>query len=122
MAGFVRDITAQKKLEEALRQGEMCFRDYTETASDWYWETGPDHRFTVHPERMRQLGTALTTRIGKLRTDFAADVEEEPEKWREHWATLERHEPFRDFVYKIKRVDGSSMIVSTSGKPVSDAA
>jgi len=122
MAGFVRDITAQKKLEEALRKGEMSFRDYTETASDWYWETGPDHRFTVHPERMRQLGTDPATRIGKLRTDFAADVEEEPEKWREHLATLDRHEPFRDFVYKIRRADGSLVTVSTSGKPVFDAA
>ena len=122
MAGFVRDITQQKKLEEALRESERSFRDYTETASDWYWETGPDHRFTVHPERLRALGLDPTPRLGKLRSDFAADVEEEPEKWRQHWAALERREPFRDLVYRIKRPDGLITIVSASGKPVYDAA
>ena len=43
----LRDITSRKRTEEALRESEQRFRDYTETASDWFWESGPDHRFTV---------------------------------------------------------------------------
>ena len=42
----LRDITSRKRTEEALRESEQRFRDYTETASDWFWESGPDHRFT----------------------------------------------------------------------------
>ena len=43
----LRDITSRKQAQEALRESEQRFRDYTETASDWFWESGPDHRFTV---------------------------------------------------------------------------
>jgi PAS domain S-box-containing protein len=34
---------------------------------------------------------------------------------------LERREPFRDFVYKVQRIDGSLGFMSVSGKPVFDA-
>jgi PAS domain S-box-containing protein len=59
--------------------------------------------------------------IGKRRWDVAADFAWEPEKWREHIAALERCEPFRDFVYKVQRIDGSLGFVSASGKPMFDA-
>src|SRR3954451_11872400 len=36
----------QRSATEALRDSEQRFRDYSETASDWFWETGPDHSFT----------------------------------------------------------------------------
>jgi cache domain-containing protein len=32
---------------EALRDSEQRFRDYAASASDWYWETGPEHSFTL---------------------------------------------------------------------------
>ena len=31
---------------ETSRENEDRFRDYVDVASDWFWETGPDHRFT----------------------------------------------------------------------------
>ena len=40
------DIEDRKQAEAALRESEQRFRDYAEIASDWLWETGPDHRFT----------------------------------------------------------------------------
>src|SRR6185369_6681336 len=45
----------------------------------------------------------------------------EPEKWREHFAALEAHKPFRDFRYRTTRGDGSDAWVTTSGKPIFDA-
>jgi len=44
--GRSTDIEDRKRTEEALRESEQRFRDYAETASDWLWETGPDHRVT----------------------------------------------------------------------------
>src|ERR1700737_4578148 len=44
--GSSTDIEDRKRTEEALRESEQRFRDYAETASDWLWETGPDHRVT----------------------------------------------------------------------------
>src|ERR1700739_4453950 len=43
--GSSTDIEDRKRAEEALRESEQRFRDYAETASDWLWETGPNHRF-----------------------------------------------------------------------------
>ncbi|MFI4986075.1 MAG: EAL domain-containing protein [Alphaproteobacteria bacterium] len=121
IAGSVRDITEQKRLEEELRQSGERLRDYAETASDWYWETGPDHRFINHPETIRHTVIDQAARLGKRRSEFAADLEEEPEKWRQHLAALERHEPFRDFVYRVELASGGIHVISTSGKPIFNA-
>ncbi len=104
-----------------LRDSEQRFRDYTETASDWLWATDREHRFTFFSEQSGAFGYDWGKPIGKRRWDVAADFAWEPEKWREHIATLERCEPFRDFVYKVQRIDGSLGFVSASGKPVFDA-
>src|SRR6267378_4187506 len=113
-----REIAERKRAEEALRASEQRFRDYAETASDWLWETGPDHSFTRVSEGHTTLGIDPVGRIGVTRWDFATDVEEEPEKWRLHVATLEAHQPFRGFVYRIAGADGSAVYIATSGKPV----
>jgi PAS domain S-box-containing protein len=104
-----------------LRDSEQRFRDYTETASDWLWATDREHRFTFFSEQSGAFGYDWGKPIGKRRWDVAADVALEPETWREHIAALERCEPFRDFVYKVRRIDGSLGFVSSSGKPVFDA-
>ena len=110
-----------------LRASEQRFRDYAETASDWLWETGPDHAFTRVAEEHPAVAVATTLgipparRIGVTRWDVATDVEEEPEKWRRHIATLEAHQPFRGFVYRTTGADGSVVYIATSGKPVFDA-
>ncbi|MBI1776823.1 MAG: hypothetical protein HYR63_15870 [Proteobacteria bacterium] len=102
----------------ALSVSERRFRDYTKTASDWYWETGPDHRFTGNPEGVAAHGIDPTGWLGKRRWEIAADTHEDPDKWSRHAAMLERREPFRDFVYKIRLMDGSIGYVSSSGNPV----
>ncbi len=121
--GALMDVTAAKRSEDALRDSEQRFRDYTESASDWYWETGPDHRFIAHlvsEQLLSVIGVLPDSRIGMLRWDFARDLEEEPEKWRQHVADLDAHKPFRDFRYKAASRDGSAVYISASGKPLFD--
>jgi PAS domain S-box-containing protein len=122
--GAVTDVTAAKEANQALEDSEQRFRDYAETASDWYWETDCDHRFTRMKdyERLRAMGRLpLTSRIGLTRWEFAKDVESQPEKWEIHRSILDAHQPFRDFVYPAVRFDGSLMYVKVSGKPCFDA-
>ncbi|HTP83989.1 MAG TPA: histidine kinase dimerization/phospho-acceptor domain-containing protein, partial [Alphaproteobacteria bacterium] len=105
---------------DALRQSEQRFRDYASTASDWFWETGPDHRITYLSSSQAAFGAAPETRLGKLRSELAADADLEPDKWRAHLAQLDRHEPFREFLYRTRAADGSVRFVTVSGTPVFD--
>lgn len=118
--GSVTDVTATKEAERRLRESEQRFRDYAETASDWFWETGPDHRVT----QISQHSDTVTTPaglIGLTRWDIAPDADLEPEKWQRHRAALDAHVPFRDLVYRSRDRNGQPIYVRTSGKPVLDA-
>jgi len=118
--GSSTDIEDRKLAEVALREGEQRFRDFAETASDWFWETGPDHLVIRVSEHLNAVGIVPSRLTGVARWDIATDVESEPEKWRLHRATLDAHLPFRDFVYTVKGA-GSPVYVRTSGKPFHDA-
>jgi PAS domain S-box-containing protein len=112
----VLDLTERKCAEQALRQSEGKFRDYAETASDWFWEIGPDYKFTLLTENA--FGSDPADRLG---TACWEHLETEPEKWRLIRETLDSRQPFRDFVYCCKGRNGSPMYVKGSGKPVFDA-
>ena len=117
--GVNLDIEELKCAEQALRESEVKFRDYAESASDWLWEIGPDYKITLLTENA--FGTNATDRIGTAYWDRALDLETEPEKWRLARATLDARKPFRDFVYCSMGGNGSPMYVKASGKPVFDA-
>lgn len=118
--GSVSDITATKEAERRLRESEQRFRDYAETASDWFWETGPDHRVT-HISQHSDTVTTPAGLIGLTRWDIAPDADLEPEKWQRHRAALDAHVPFRDLVYRSRDRNGQPIYVRTSGKPFFDA-
>ena len=51
-----QDLLVLQQAEEGVRNSEQRFRDYAETASDWFWETGPDQVFTYLSERVSAFG------------------------------------------------------------------
>jgi PAS domain S-box-containing protein len=119
--GSSTDIEDRKRAEVALRESEQRFRDYAETASDWFWETGPDHRITQISENLHAGGIPPSRVLGVARWEIATDLESEPEKWRLHRAMLDAHRPFRNFVYTVNGT-GSPAYVQASGKPFFDAS
>ena len=63
---FVLDLTERKRAEEASRESEAKFRDYAETTSDWFWEIGPDYKFTLLTENAFGSRRADRNRHGVL--------------------------------------------------------
>jgi PAS domain S-box-containing protein len=117
-ANLERDLKIRRRAEEDARASEQRFRDYAETASDWFWETGPDHVFTYISDRAGAFGMDREALIGKRRPDAAFDHDAEAEKWRDHMATLDRHEPFRKFEYRGRDRAGRLHSFSVNGQPV----
>jgi PAS domain S-box-containing protein len=111
-----------ERSEATLRESEARCRDFALTSSDWFWETDENHRFTYLSDHIRAFGEDPHTRIGQTRIDLASDIISEPAKWQEHLAMLDRHEPFRDFVYTRKKGANPERIISVSGNPLFDEA
>ena len=74
------DVTERKRAEEALRESQAKFRDYAESASDWFWEIGPDYKFTLLTENAfgsnaaDRIGTACWDRVLTLKRNRRSGV------------------------------------------------
>ena len=117
-----RQAAALAEAADALQRSEVRFRDFARTSSDWFWETDEHHRFTFMSEGLgtRGFSTEPDRVIGHTRFELDADAGANTTKWEEHFAGLERHEPFRDFVYTWRN-PGREGSASISGDPLFDA-
>jgi PAS domain S-box-containing protein len=115
------DLSERNRAETALRQSEARFRDFAETAADWFWETDSELRFTYFSERFREVfGESAQQAIGSTRKELFDQRNNDPKKWEQHYRDLIAHCPFKDFEYLLARTDGAVRVLRTSGKPVFD--
>jgi len=138
--GIVRDISVRKQKEaelrrahdelearvlirtQQLRASEERFRDIAESSSDWFWEMDENFKFTyVTDSYQRITGIDPASIMGKTRLERARDGED-VERWKNHMLVLQKHLPYRDLQYDLKRQDGSTFPVNISGKPFFDEA
>lgn len=117
-AGILRDVTTLHARDAALRESEQRFRTLTALASDWYWEQDEQFRFVSLNGNLRaHTGIGTSEHIGKTRWELPlAGVT--PEAMAAHRATLEAHQPFRDFEFQRPLPNGGHHWVSISGNPV----
>ena len=97
--------------------------DFAGIASDWFWETDSDLRFTYFSGRIEEVtGVKAVDLLGKRREDVTTEDDSDP-KWRQHFDDLANHRPFRGFEYRVRRphVPGP-LWIRIAGHPVYDAA
>ncbi|HEX2556415.1 MAG TPA: PAS-domain containing protein [Microvirga sp.] len=111
------DITAQKRAEQALRLSEERARDFANIASDWFWETDAEFRYTSLMGAAQILLTDAA--IGKTLWDAVGGDSADP-AWRRLISSLSAGKPFRDFEFELKTPRGRSVWFSSSGQPILD--
>ena len=118
----VNDVSDHKRTENALNDSENRFRDFAESASDWFWETDEYHCFITSAEELVPGATsALESVVGLTRFDLRPADDTDDKKWQRHRADLEAHRPFRDFVYYRRGPNGRAVHARISGKPIFDS-
>jgi PAS domain S-box-containing protein len=103
----------------ALRQSEQRFRDITETAGDWIWESDPDHRFTFFVGQSLEIrAIAPEMVLGKTWWGLARDDLAQSESWRRFKAVMDERLPFRQVHHVVATPSGARLYIAASGKPV----
>jgi len=102
----------------ALKESEERFKDFANAASDWFWEMGPDLRFTYFSERIVDITDDVQGAfIGKTIKELVPP-QTGNEAWQAHLNALKNHLPFRDVEYELIKPDGTCVWVRSSGLPV----
>ena len=111
------DDQAIEQARAAATLNETRFRDFAESASDWYWETDTEHRFTfISPGAGRFFDVAA--RIGRSRLEVSAETPEMATQMDRHQADLAAGLPFRDFEFESRLPGERGRIFLVSGNPV----
>ncbi len=117
---LVRELAEHRRLLTALRESEQRFRDFAEVASDWFWETDAELRFTWLSETVfAKLGVRPEWHYGKTRLELAATEDARAAVRAIHEIML-RREPFFDAEYQYRCPAGVRWL-RISGRPVFDS-
>ncbi len=113
-----RESLEREAAVEAVAESEQRFRELTEVAADWIWETDSQHRYTRFSGLIRRASAvAGGLPIGRSRMESIVEVLE-PGALADHLATVARREPFRDFIFRVSSPNGQRGWIKASGRPI----
>ncbi|TNF90232.1 MAG: PAS domain S-box protein [Gammaproteobacteria bacterium] len=106
-----------------LKQTEDRFRQYTESSSDWFWETDANNRFVFLSSHLYDVtGARPEDILGHTREEIRLESEgpEEDRHWEEYRYCIENRLPLADFEYRGRIADGRIIRYRINGKPYYD--
>lgn len=118
------EIAERRRAEWSLRKSEARFRSLNEMSSDFYWESDAGHRITRRGLEGTHNRVSLFRRSAQLgeRRWEVPYLSPDAAGWEAHRATLDAHQPFRDFQLSRPGSDGREHFVTISGEPLFDAS
>jgi diguanylate cyclase (GGDEF)-like protein/PAS domain S-box-containing protein len=117
--GILRDVTAAKQTEQALRDSEGRFRALTKLSSDWYWELDAQLRYSRMEGRRSNIQATQDAFLGRHIWDTELELQA-PGGWDAQRQLLAEHKPFRDITMYRMLPNGSPYYISTSAEPMFD--
>tara|TARA_R110002126_G_scaffold291800_1_gene459033 strand:- start:112795 stop:116502 length:3708 start_codon:yes stop_codon:yes gene_type:complete len=115
-----KDITEQHQAKKRLAESEQRFRDFTNSASDWCWESDKDHRLTYVTDSF-ETSTGISTDgfLGRIMADLPAHEDDRP-TWRAFFEPSqgEKYKQFKDSLVRIPQADDDDVLhFKVSGTP-----
>ncbi len=117
---MTKDITERKNMEVALMESEKRFRDLSDNAVEWIWESDDKGKYTysnVTVEKM--LGYTKDEILQMHIYDFFVPHEREEMK-RKTFEAFAKKQPLRGFISKNMHKNGEIVWMSTNGVPLMD--
>jgi PAS domain S-box-containing protein len=112
-------LREREAAQARLKESEQRFRDFAESASDWFWEQDEQLRFTYVSEPVEKSGLPIQAHIGKTRREVVSMGVTE-EQWQAHHADLGARRSFQNFRFVRFTPFGEPRHISVSGKPIFD--
>ncbi|OPY01065.1 MAG: Blue-light-activated protein [Syntrophorhabdus sp. PtaB.Bin184] len=116
VAIFMRDITRERKYEEALRESEKKYRQIVNTASEGICVADEEFRITfVNAQAQKMFGCSEEEMLGKSLDQFIAEEDLE-----DHFEKRQRRQEGLSDQYerRFRRKDGQSLWVNVSASPI----
>ena len=112
------NIRRRKRAEASLRTNQERFRDFAESAADWFWEADSDARFTYISRRAQEvLGVPVSDVSGLSIEEVFSDSEQQTDALTKRAVKVSKDEPFQLQSF-WRRPDGVRRVIVTSGKPI----
>lgn len=112
-------LTEREMGQGLVKESEARFRDFAESASDWFWEQDENLRFSYLSEPVTRSGIPPNAHLGKTRREVIFHGVTE-QQWQAHQADLDARRPFQNFRFQRVSQTGELRNISVSGKPVFD--
>jgi len=117
----VRDITEQKKVQEALRESEKKYRNIFENAVEGIFQSTPEGRFiNANPAMAQMFGFSSPEEMIKSITSIDYQYYENPERRAEFKRLIDIHGIVEGFQLQAFRKDGSKIWISENVRAVRD--